>query len=318
MDLIESMRAFVRVVETGNFTAAANALHVTTAYTSRAVSELEAHLQTRLIYRTTRKLAITEAGQRFLARSRRILEDLEQAEVEARSSIGKPAGKLRIHSMYGFGSRYVVPMAARYMAQHPLVEVDLTLHQRMPDLLEEGLDTSLFLARTLKESNYISRCLGSLYSVLCASPAYVARHGAPKTLSELDYHTCLNLATPAGESETWVFEDHNGQEVYSPKTRFSVNVPEALAEALVCGMGVGVLPASTFARELAAGRLVRVLPEYRLDVRNIYAIYPSRQYLAAKIRSWVDFVSETLPILLADDAIALTANDTSEVQQTTR
>ncbi|MBN3856948.1 MULTISPECIES: LysR family transcriptional regulator [unclassified Paraburkholderia] len=302
MDLVQSMRVFIRVVDAGNFTAAANTLNTTTAYTSRAVSELEAHLQTRLFNRTTRKITLTEAGERFLARSRHILDDLEQAESEARNATVVPSGRLRIHSMSGFGTRYVVPLISRYMEQQPLVEVDLTLHQRMPDLLEESLDVSIVLAQSLKESNYISRSLGSFYSVMCASPGYLARHGAPQSLADLDQHACLKLVMPSGESESWVFENDAGQATFSPqKLPFAVNLPEALAEALACGMGVGVLPASTFVREFMAGRLARVLPEYRLDVRNIYAIYPSRKYLDAKVRTWIEFAGEHLPPLLASD-----------------
>ncbi|WP_322044930.1 LysR family transcriptional regulator [Paraburkholderia sp. J67] len=306
MDLVQSMRVFIRVVDAGNFTAAANALNTTTAYTSRAVSELEAHLRTRLFNRTTRKITLTEAGERFLSRSRLILEDLEQAESEARNATLVPSGRLRIHSMSGFGTRYVVPLVTRYMEQQPLVEVDLTLHQRMPDLLEEGLDISIVLAQSLKESNYVSRTLGSIFNVMCASPEYLARHGMPQTLADLDQHACLKLVMPSGESESWVFESDAGVETFAPqKMPFSVNLPEALAEAIACGMGVGVLPVSTFVRELAAGRLARVLPEYRLDVRNIYAIYPSRKYLDAKVRTWIEFVSEHLPPLLESDTAAI-------------
>lgn len=304
MDLVQSMRVFIRVVDAGNFTAAANALNTTTAYTSRAVSDLEAHLQTRLFNRTTRKITLTEAGERFLARSRPILDDLEQAESEARNATVVPSGRLRIHSMSGFGTRYVVPLVSRYMEQQPLVEVDLTLHQRIPDLLEEGLDISIVLAQSLKESNYISRSLGRFHSVICASPDYLERHGTPQTLADLDQHACLKLVMPSGESESWVFESDAGEEIFAPrKLPFSVNLPEALAEALASGMGV--LPASTFAREHAQGRLARVLPDYRLDVRNIYAIYPSRKYLDAKVRTWVEFVGEHLPALLASDNAAI-------------
>ncbi len=306
MDLVQSMRVFIRVVDAGNFTAAANTLNTTTAYTSRAVSDLEAHLQTRLFNRTTRKILLTEAGERFLARSRLILDDLEQAESEARNATVVPSGRLRIHSMSGFGTRYVVPLVSRYMEQQPLVEVELTLHQRIPDLLDEGLDISIVLAQSLKESNYISRSLGSFYSVMCASPGYLERHGTPQALADLDRHACLKLVMPSGESESWMFESEQGEEIYSPqKLPFSVNLPEALAEAIASGMGVGVLPASTFAREHALGRLTRVLPTYRLDVRNIYAIYPSRKYLDAKVRTWVEFVGEHLPPLLASDNAAI-------------
>jgi DNA-binding transcriptional LysR family regulator len=302
MDLIHCMRTFIRVAELGNFTAAAHALGTNTSYTSRAVSDLEAHLQTRLMNRTTRKISLTEAGERFLARCRHIVEDVEKAESEAKNTSLVPSGKLRIRSMGGIGTRYLIPLIAKYMEWYPLVEVDLSLQQRMPDMLEEGLDVCILLASALKESNYVSRCIGSLYSVMCASPSYITRHGYPQTLADLNRHRCLNLAPPASEPENWIFEGPNGKEVYfANKGRFSVNLPDALAEAITCGMGIGALPASTFAREREAGRLVRVLPDHRLNLRNIYAVYPSRKYLDAKVRAWIDFVSESLPPLLEKD-----------------
>jgi DNA-binding transcriptional LysR family regulator len=299
VDTIQCLRIFVRVVETGSFTTAAQSLNTTTAQTSRSVADLEAHLHARLLNRTTRRLALTEAGERFLTRCQFILSEIDQAEAEARDAHATPIGRLRVHSMTSFGIRYVVPLVARYAELYPLVNIDLTLQQRAPDLLEEGIDVSLVLAKSLADSNHVSQRLGASYSVACASPQYLQRRGVPQTLGELDNHVCLHLVTPMGPPEKWVFQGTDGEEEYHLKdNRFRVNIPEALAVAISSGMGIGVVPSSSIANELANGRLVRVLPDYRLDERNIFAIYPSRQYLDAKIRTWVDFLRRELPALL--------------------
>lgn len=296
------MRIFTRVVETGSFTVAAQSLNTTTAQTSRSVADLEAHLQARLLHRTTRRVALTEAGERFLTRCQHILAELAEAEAEARNAHAKPMGRLRVHSMTGFGIRYVVPLIARYAEQYRLVNVDLTLQQRAPDLLDEGFDVSLVLAKSLTDSNHICQRLGIAYSVACASPGYLERRGKPEKPSDLDAHVCLHLVTHMGAPDTWIFDGPDGPEEYHLKdNRLRANIPDALAGATSAGMGVGVLPTLSIAPELASGELVRVLPEYRLDERTIYAIYPSRQYLDAKIRTWVEFLRAELPTLLEQD-----------------
>jgi DNA-binding transcriptional LysR family regulator len=263
------------------------------------VADLEAHLHARLLHRTTRRVALTEAGERFLLRCQRILSELDQAEAEARDAQAKPMGRLRVHSMTSFGIRYVVPLVARYVEEYPLVNVDLTLRQDPPDLLEEGFDVSLVLAKSLADSNHVSQRLGTAYSIACASPEYLGKHGVPEKLSDLDDHSCLQLVVPMGAKEAWLFDGPDGQEEYRLKEdRFRVNIPEAMVAAISAGMGIGVLPAPLVSAELASGRLARVLPDYRSDERNIYAIYPSRQFLDAKIRTWVDFLLEELPGLL--------------------
>ena len=305
MDIINSMRIFSRVAETASFTLAARALGITTAQTSRVISDLETHLRTRLLNRSTRKISVTEAGERFLARCQIILSELEHAEAEARDAHATPIGRLKVHSMTNFGIQYVVPLIAAYSKQYPTVDIDLTLQQRAPDILEEGYDVSLILAAELPDSNFVSQRLGMSYSIACASPDYLERMGNPATIADLHGHQCLQLAMPQGATDKWIFERDDSDERETFKllsSRLRVNLAEALAVALVSGMGIGVLPKASVMTELASGKLVRVLPDYRLDVRNIYAIYASRQYLAAKTRSWIDFLKEALPTLLDGNA----------------
>jgi DNA-binding transcriptional LysR family regulator len=306
MDTLQNMRVFVRVVEAGSFTAAAQHLNTTTAYASRAVSDLEAHLRTRLLNRTTRRIALTEAGERYLQRCEQILAYVDQAEAEASDAHARPSGKLKVHSMTGFGQHYVVPMISRYQARYPSVQVELTLAQRVPDLLDEGFDVSVVLASDLPDSGLVSQRLGSAFSIACASPAYIEKHGTPHVLSYLVRHTCLQLVTPVLPTEKWIFEGPNGQETVSlgPST-FTVNVADAMAVAIREGMGLGVLPTSSALPLLRAGTIVRVLPQYTMQELNVCALYPSRQYLDAKIRTWVDFLRDELPATLAADAESL-------------
>jgi DNA-binding transcriptional LysR family regulator len=306
MDTLQNMRVFVRVVEAGSFTGAAQHLNTTTAYASRAVSDLEAHLRTRLLNRTTRRIALTEAGERYLQRCEQILAYVDQAEAEAGDAHARPSGKLKVHAMTSFGQHYVVPAVGQYQQLYPEVDVELTLAQRMPDLLDEGYDVALVLATDLPDSGFVSQRLTSACSIACASPAYLERNGVPQTPRDLANHRCLQMVTPVFPTSEWQFSGPNGDETIElGSATFQVNVAEALAVACREGMGVGLLPIYSAIRGLRSGELVWILPEYKSQEMNVYALYPSRQYLDAKIRTWVELLRETLPATLAKDQAEL-------------
>lgn len=292
--MFRSMKIFVAVSEAGSFTAAAHQLDTTLGYVSRSISELESHLRTRLLNRTTRRIALTEPGERYLQRCHAIMDSVAQAEAEASDAHARPVGTLRVHAMSSLGQKYVVPAVAAYQERYPAVNVDLTLSQNVPDLLEEGYDVALRIAPTsLPDSAYISRRLGTFHSVLCASPKYLEIHGLPKTLEDLSHHTCLQVAMPLFPSDRWLLEDVSGEHEFAlPAGRFKVNVPDAMAAALQEGMGIGALPAFTVRSLLRSGALVHVLPGYRIQPLNVFAVYASRQYLDAKIKTWVDLLLE--------------------------
>ncbi|KVU18544.1 LysR family transcriptional regulator [Burkholderia ubonensis] len=306
MDTLQNMRVFMRVVDAGSFTAAAQQMNSTTAYTSRAVSDLEAHLRTRLLNRTTRRIALTEAGERYLQRCEQILAYVDQAEAEASDAHARPSGKLKVHCFTSLGQHYTVPAVSRYRQRYPDVHVDLTLAQRMPDLLDEGYDVAIVVGRDLPDSGLVSQRLGESYSVVCASPRYLERHGVPQQPQDLARHACLGMVAPGFHYDDWTLSGPNGDEhVALPAPPFRVNVAEALAVAVREGMGIGVLPIYSAIAGLRNGHFVRVMPEYRSHVMNIYALYPSRQYLDAKIRTWVDFLRDELPATLDADEAAL-------------
>lgn len=308
MDTLFLMRAFVCVAQTGSFTAAASRLDLTTSYVSRAVSSLEDHLRTRLLHRTTRRIALTEAGQRYLQRCEQILGYIEEAEAEASEAHALPGGNLKVHGMTGIGHRYLIRAIAEYSEKYPDVSFDLTLANRTIDILEEGYDVSVIAARELPDSGYISKHLGKVYSVLCAAPGYVEKFGVPTTPLELTKHRCLRLVYSVMSLDKWTLEGPGGQEVVSiDHTHFQANTVEAMGEAVKAGMGIGALPTYAALQGFQEGSLVRVLPDYTLYPLGVFALYPSRQYLDAKIRTWLEFLREYLPQHLAEDEQRLLA-----------
>ncbi|EDK84022.1 transcriptional regulator, LysR family [Burkholderia mallei 2002721280] len=303
MDMLDNMRLFVRVVEAGSFTAVAKEIDATTAQVSRAVSNLEAHVQTRLLHRTTRHLGLTESGQRYFERAKSILAEIDYANAEARNALLRPSGKLRIHAMTGLGQSHVVSSIVRYQEDNPDVSVELTLAQRMPNLVEEGYDVSIVSASHLPDSGYVAQTCGTSCSVLVASREYLARHGTPTTPDDLAKHVCLRLDTPASPGGEWRLERDDGDEtVYAlPPAPFQANVPDALSVAVRAGRGIGSIALYTALDDIREGRLVRVLPNYRLDTLSVYAVYATRRYLDAKIRTFLDHLRTTLAPALEND-----------------
>lgn len=303
MDMLENMRVFVRVVEAGSFTAVAKEIDATTAQVSRAVSNLEAHVQTRLLHRTTRHLGLTESGERYFERAKSILAEFDHANAEARNALVRPSGKLRIHAVTGLGQNHVVSAIVRYQDDNPDVSVELTLAQRMPNLVEEGYDVSIVSASSLPDSGYVAQTCGLSCSVLVASRDYLARRGTPTTPEDLPKHVCLRLDSPGSSGDAWQLERDDGEEsVYElPPAPFQVNVPDALSVAVRAGSGIGSIALYTALDDLRTGRLIRVLPNYRLQTLNVYAVYATRRYLDAKIRTFLDHLRTTLTPALAND-----------------
>jgi DNA-binding transcriptional LysR family regulator len=304
MDILSNMRMFVRVVEAGSFTAAANSVNKSTGQASRAVTELEAHLKTRLLNRSTRRVGLTEAGQRYLRHCYQILACVNQAEAEASNAHLLPSGRLRVHATASFGQHYVVPAVLRFQELHPQVSVELTLSQHVPDLIEEGYDASVQLgAIEQPDSDLVSVRLAKTYNILCASPSYLSRHGIPATVGDLADHTCMRTSSPVFPQSRWNLDGPQGTETFElPPSPFQVNVAEAMALAVREGRGIGALPLWTAMPWLRDGTLLRVLPAHRMNDTHIRTLYVSREYLDAKIRTWVDFLRDFIPQALDDGA----------------
>lgn len=306
MDTLHCMRVFAKVVAEGGFAAAARKLNLTTSVTSRAVSALENHLGSRLLYRTTRNIALTEAGERYLHRCRQILANIDEAEAEAGSARQHPTGCLRVHALSSFGHHLVVPAVLRYQEQFTALRVELTLSGAVPDILEDGYDVSIVVAPTLPDSGLISVRLGSIPGIVCASPQYLAKQGEPKKPEDLRDHRCLQLATPVFPFNKWMFD---GAEVPFAVDigvpRYAVNVIEALEPAIRTGLGIGILPAGIALPGLTSRSLVRVLCGYDVQPVVVHALYQSRQFVDAKIRTWISFLREDLTATFEADRQAL-------------
>jgi DNA-binding transcriptional LysR family regulator len=312
MDKLRNMRVFAKVVEMGSFTAVARLTNTTAGNISRMISELEQELSTRLIQRTTRRLAVTESGKQYYLRCKKIIEDVDYADSEAREALDEPRGVLRVHSIPGLGQKHVTSAIIAYRREHASVCVELTLSQDMPDLISDQIDVSIFSATALPDSAYVTQIIGSSRSILVASKEYIARAGVPQTVDDLARHACVRINTPAYSSEDWILCNESDEFVFTPSdSYFSVNDHQAMAVALRAGAGIGLLSVYSVMDDLRRGVLVRVLPGLYTPARYVYAIYPSRQYLEAKIRTFVDFMKASVGRSLAEEeeAISVASND---------
>lgn len=297
------MRIFLAVSDTGGFTAAARELNMTTANVSRAVAALEEHLRTRLLQRSTRRLALTEAGERYQHRCRGILGQIAEAEAEAMAAVDEAVGKLKLHAMVGVGMHYVIDLIATYRAAHPNVRFELWLSNRVPDLIAESYDMALVLARRLPDSNYISHRLGTIYSVLCASPGYLARKGTPRHPNDLAQHDCLIMSSLAYPDARWQLSGPDGEHCVDFKEpTLELNSIDAMGRSITAGLGIGVLPSYSAVAGLRSGALVQVLSNYELHRLDLYALMPSRLFRDAKARTWLEHLQVRLPAALAAEA----------------
>ena len=291
MDRFAAIQVFAQVVESGSFAKAAGRLGLSTSATSRHIAELEAHLQTRLLNRTTRRVSLTESGRAFYERSVQLLADLHEAEQEASRAAVVPRGTIRLTTSVNFGVRHLAPAIAEFLAQNAEVRFDVSLSDRIVDLVEEGFDLAVRIGPPGSE-NLVARKLGETRLVPCASPAYLAAHGAPQVPEDLERHNCFTYeyVTPRN---VWRFRDASGQEraVRVSGTLHSNN-GDVLAEVAARGGGIVVEPAFIVGPDVRAGRLVPLLQEFTPAPLPIYAVYPTRKHLSAKVRRFVEFLVE--------------------------
>ena len=285
------MQVFAQVVETGSFAKAAERLALSTSAASRYVAELEAHLQTRLLHRTTRRVSLTESGRAFYERTVQLLADLAEAEEEASSAVTVPRGTIRLTTSVNFGVRHAAPAIAAFLAEHRDVRFDVSLSDRIVDLVEEGFDLAIRIGAPAAD-NLVARKLGETRLVPCASPGYLAEHGAPKTPEELAAHDCFTYEY-VSPRHLWRFRDRSGAErTVRVSGRLHSNNGDLLAEAAASGAGIVFEPAFIVGPEVRAGRLVPLLQDFEPPPVPIYALYPSRKHLSAKVRRFVEFLVE--------------------------
>jgi DNA-binding transcriptional LysR family regulator len=291
MDQLTAIRAFAQVVESGGFAKAAERLGLSTTATSRHVAELETHLQTRLLNRTTRRVSLTESGRAYYERVVQLLADLEEAEQEAQRAAVVPRGVIKLTTAVNFGVRHVAPAIAAFLAKYPEVRFDVSLSDRIVDLVEEGLDLGIRIGGPGPQ-NVVARKLGETRVVPCASPDYLARHGTPQVPEDLARHNCFTYeyVTPRN---VWTFRDADGRErPVRVGGNLHSNNGDLLAEAAARGVGIVLEPAFIVGPEVRAGRLVPLLQDFAPAPLPIYAVYSSRKHLSAKVRLFIDFLLE--------------------------
>ncbi len=291
MDRLDAMEAFVRVADCRSFSGAARRLQLSKSVVSRQVSRLEAHLGARLFHRTTRNLALTEVGQAYYERCARILAEVEEANLSVSTLQAEPRGKLRVNAPMSFGILHLAPLIPRFLERFPHVDIDMAMNDRIVSLVEEGFDVAIRIGK-LEDSSLIARHLAPARRVVCASPAYFDRQGAPETPDDLVHHCCLSYSNLAASDE-WNFCTANGMRwPVEVRGRLRVNNGDALREAAIAG--VGLIMSTTFlcGRDLQAGRLVSVLGDYIAQNLAIHAVYPHSRHLSPKVRAFVDFLAE--------------------------
>ena len=295
MDRLQSMRVFAKVVEQGSFARAAQAMDMSNAVVTRHVADLEEHLGTRLLNRTTRKLSLTETGNAYLERVLQILQEIEDAEAIASAHSTKPTGTLRIYSHVGFGQMQLGQLLPEYAAAYPEVILDVTLHDRSMDLVEDGYDIGIFINLQKFDASMIARQLAVAGIVLCASPEYVKRNGHPRSVEDIARHACLNFSYEQVRHH-WPFIKPDGSTVQIPiNGKVLSNSGALLRQCALAGMGMMVLPSFALGDDLSSGRLVRLMPKMPLQQLRVVMVYPSRKLLSAKVRSFVDFMVKKFP-----------------------
>ena len=289
MDQLTALRALRRVVELGSFTAAGNALGISHSIVSRQVRQLESQLGAQLLNRTTRRFALTAAGQEYYLASRDILDALDAADRAVAMHQAQPSGSLRINAPMAFGTLELASWLPDFSRQYPHIHIDLVCNDRIVDLIDDGFDVALRLARGLPDSTLVARQLASSRTVAVASPAYLDRHGHPATPQNLAQHNCL-MYSSGDKPAQWSFTDGDGA-THKVDVRGSLqaNTSVALREAAMGGMGIAGAAAFIVRDALRSGQLVEVLPGYTLRPRTLYALYPHSRKLSPKVRVFVDF-----------------------------
>lgn len=287
MDRLDSMQVFVRVAEQGSFSAVARQMDVARSVVTRQVAALEAHLGVKLISRSTRRLALTSAGEAYLQRSRQILELVEAAEAGLAEQGGRLHGRLRISVPLSFGLRHLVPLLLDFGQIYPELDIDLDFTDRRVNLIEEGVDLAIRITSRLEPLD-VARKIGSASLVVLAAPGYLARHGEPQHPAELAQHACLSYQT--GRGSGWTFLVDGEPRVFPVGGRLRANNGDALLAAAIRGMGIISSPTFISSPAIEAGQLRAILTQYAMPELGIYAVLPSNRYVPQRVRMCVDYL----------------------------
>ena len=284
---VSAMVVFTQLVESGSFTTTARRLGLSKASISRELAALEERLGAQLLVRTTRRMSLTEIGEVFYERCRRVVEEAEDAERSIHQLQAEPHGSLRVTVPMSFGVHQIAPRIPRFLARHPALKVEIEATDRVVDLVYERIDLAIRIRRP-QESSYVIRRLCPIRGLLCASPDYLERHGAPRTPLEVAEHSCL---TYRGASELWRFR--TGEEI-AVSGRLTFDNGDALRIAALEGLGLVTLPTYLCGPDVRAGRLVPLLLEHMHPGTSVFAVYPENRHLSPKVRAMIDWLAEEL------------------------
>ncbi|NJD34100.1 MAG: LysR family transcriptional regulator [Betaproteobacteria bacterium] len=291
MNRATQMAAFVRAVETGGFSAAARDMGLTPSALSKLVTRLEDRLGARLLHRTTRRLQLTAEGEAFYARVRPILVAMDEAEAEVTQAGASPRGLLRLHCGSAFGMHQLAPAIPRFQERYPEIEMDITVSDQPLASMEEGVDIAIRIG-PLDESSMVARRICNLQRVICASPAYLARRGTPRTPDDLQQHNCLWI-TSLPALRRWPFDTDDGIRVVNVGGNVAANNAETVLQLAVAGVGITRLTDVIVGEALRRGELVPILTDWHhVEPVPLFATYPSGRNLSPKVRAMVDFLVE--------------------------
>lgn len=292
MDHLDTIRLFIRVVETGSFSRAGKAEGVAQSTVSKQVSALEARLGAQLIRRSSRGLSVTEQGQEFYGFAIGILADLEAAEARIRSGDVEPKGRIRVACPPVFSSKLIVPGLPPFLARYPDITIDVEVSERYVSLIEDGVDVAIRIG-DLADSSLLARQIGSVEAVVVATPDYLARNGIPEELADLDRHSCLPFLFQGG-SKTWKFLTAQGEVAVAPSARLRTNDAESVHAAVLAGLGLAQGPSWMFADDIGTGALVEVRIAYKPRFFPIHAVSSESRRMTGAVKVFVDFVAELI------------------------
>ncbi|MBR1227058.1 MULTISPECIES: LysR family transcriptional regulator [unclassified Bradyrhizobium] len=298
MDRFEAMSLVLAVAEAGSLSAAARRQKTPLATVSRKVSELEAHLQTKLFNRSSRALVPTDAGRSYIAASKRILADVAEAERTASGEYTTPRGDLIVSSPFAFGRLHLVPVMAEFVAVFPEVDIQLDLQDRPVNLVEDHVDVALRIG-ILTDSSLIAIRIGEIRRVLCASPAYLKSRGTPKSPEDLSTHDCISFL-PFHSSTTWTFKRDQTEYVVPVRSRLVLNNLEATCDAARAGMGIAAAFSYQLAESIKSGELVLLLQDFEPPPLPVSLVYPPNRFMPVKLRAFLDFALPRLRARIGD------------------
>ncbi len=296
MDKFESIRAFIKVVESGGFAAAARKMGLSRSAVNKLVFNLENDLQTQLLHRTTRQVSTTAAGRAFYERCINILADLEEAELALSQLQKEPRGNLRVNAPMTFGVLYLGPLLVDFMAQYPDLQIELSLNDRFIDPIDEGFDVTVRIAPSPGAPGLITHPLAPCPMVICAAPSYLQQWGTPSEPSDLSDHACLHYG-PHAQDNTWTFADtRQGQRVVPVRGPLCCNNGEVLSQAAQAGLGIVLIPRFMVEDALQRGQLQPILTNFCPPESHIYALYPVNRHLSVKVKALIEFLQQRLAL----------------------